>query len=47
MACPSSSNVLSVDMRSFSFSLDVFMKHLKTRLFGLAYSHTLSLYHNL
>ena len=37
VAGPSSWNVLPVDLRSSSFSLDTFAKHLKTHLFGLAY----------
>ena len=35
---PSSWNALPVGLRSSSFSLDTFAKHLKTHLFGLAYS---------
>ena len=35
---PSSWNALPVDLRSSSFGLDTFAKHLKTHLFGLAYS---------
>ena len=31
-------NALPVDLRSSSFGLDTFAKHLKTHLFGLAYS---------
>ena len=38
VAGPSSWNVLPVGLRSSSFSLDTFAKHLKTHLFGLAYS---------
>ena len=37
LAGPSSWNVLPVGLRSSSFSLDTFAKHLKTHLFGLAY----------
>ena len=35
---PSSRNSLPVGLRSSSFGLDTFAKHLKTHLFGLAYS---------
>ena len=38
VAGPSSWNALPVDLRSSSFGLDTFAKHLKTHLFGLAYS---------
>ena len=38
VADPSSWSVLPVGLRSSSFSLDMFAKHLKTHLFGLAYS---------
>ena len=38
VAGPSSWNALPVGLRSSSFSLDTFAKHLKTHLFGLAYS---------
>ena len=38
VAGPSSWNALPVGLRSSSFSLDNFAKHLKTHLFGLAYS---------
>ena len=38
VAGPSSWNALPVGMRSSSFGLDSFAKHLKTHLFGLAYS---------
>ena len=38
VAGPSSWNALPVDLRSSSFGLDAFAKHLKTHLFGLAYS---------
>ena len=38
VAGPSSWNALPVDLRSSSFGLDIFAKHLKTHLFGLAYS---------
>ena len=37
VAGPGSWNVLPVGLRSSSFSLDTFAKHLKTHLFGLAY----------
>ena len=36
MAGPSSWNVLPVDLKSSCFSYDMFAKHLKTHLFGLA-----------
>ena len=36
VAGPSSWNALPVDLRSSSFGLDTFAKHLKTHLFGLA-----------
>ena len=35
---PSSYNILPVGLRSSSFSLDTSPKHLKTHLFGVAYS---------
>ena len=38
VAGPSSWNALPVGLRSSSFGLDTFAKHLKTHLFGLAYS---------
>ena len=38
VAGPSSWNALPVDLRSSSYGLDTFAKHLKTHLFGLAYS---------
>ena len=38
VAGPSSWNALPVVLRSSSFGLDTFAKHLKTHLFGLAYS---------
>ena len=38
VAGPSSWNVLPVGLKSFSFSIETFAKHLKTHLFGLAYS---------
>ena len=38
VAGPSSWNALPVDLRFSSFGLDTFAKHLKTHLFGLAYS---------
>ena len=38
VAGPSSWNALPVSLRSSSFSLDTFAKHLKTHLFGIAYS---------
>ena len=38
MAGPGSWNVLSVGLRSSSLSLNMFAKHLKTHLYGLAYS---------
>ena len=38
VAGPSSWNALPVGLRSSSFGLDTFTKHLKTHLFGLAYS---------
>ena len=38
MAGLSSWNALPVDLRSSSFGLDTFAKHIKTHLFGLAYS---------
>ena len=38
VAGPSSWNALPVGLRSSSFGLDSFAKHLKTHLFGLAYS---------
>ena len=38
MVGPSSYNVLPVGLRSSSFSLDRFAKHLKTHLFGVVYS---------
>ena len=38
VAGPSSWNALPVSLRSSSFSLDMFAKHLKTHLFGVAYS---------
>ena len=38
VAGPSSWNALPVNLRSSSFGLDTFAKHLKTHLFGLAYS---------
>ena len=37
VADPSSWNALPVGLRSSSFGLDTFAKHLKTHLFGLAY----------
>ena len=37
VAGPSSWNALPVGLRSSSFGLDTFAKHLKTHLFGLAY----------
>ena len=37
VAGPSSWNALPVGLRSSSFSLETFAKHLKTHLFGLAY----------
>ena len=43
-AGPSSWNLLPVGLRSFSFSLETFAKHLKTYPFGLTYS-LLSLYY--
>ena len=38
VAGPISWNALPVGLRSSSFGLDTFAKHLKTHLFGLAYS---------
>ena len=38
MAGPSSWNALPIVLRSSSFGLDTFAKHLKTHQFGLAYS---------
>ena len=38
VAGPSSWNVLPVGLRSSYFSLETFAKHLKTHLFGSAYS---------
>ena len=38
VAGPSSWNVLPVGLRSSSFSLETFAKHLKTNLFGFTYS---------
>ena len=38
VAGPSSWNALPVGLRSSSFGLDTFAKHLKTHIFGLAYS---------
>ena len=38
VAGPSSWNALPVGLRSSSFGLDTFARHLKTHLFGLAYS---------
>ena len=38
VAGPSSWNVFPAGLRSSSFSLDTFAKHLKTHLFNLAYS---------
>ena len=38
VAGPSSWNALPVSLRSSSFSLDTFAKHLKPHLFGIAYS---------
>ena len=38
VAGPSSWNALPVDLRSSFYGLDTFAKHLKTHLFGLAYS---------
>ena len=39
VAGPSSWNALPVGLRSSFFGLDTFAKHLKTHLFGLAYTH--------